>query len=79
MPTVAREKGCEFIVHTRELPFEPPHVHVRFGDDEVRIELNGGTFMEEPPTGRRRAILQAYARHAEAIRLTWARLHEGKR
>lgn len=79
MPTVAREKGFEFIVHTRELPFEPPHVHVRFGDDEVRIELNGGTFMEDPPTGKRRTILQTYARHAEAIRLTWARLHEGKR
>jgi hypothetical protein len=56
MPTVVREKGYEFIVHTRELPFEPPHVHVRFGDDEVRIELNGGTFMEDPPTGKRRTI-----------------------
>ena len=69
MPTVAREKGIEFIVHTRELPFEPPHVHVRFGDDEVRIELNGGTFLEEPPPGKRRAIVQAYVRHVEEIRL----------
>ena len=77
MPTVARERGFEFIVHTRELPFEPPHVHVRFGDDEVRIELNGGTFLEEPPAGKRRAILRAYARHVEEIRLAWARLHEG--
>ncbi len=79
MPTVVREKGLEFIVHPRELPFEPPHVHVRFGEDEVRIELNGGTFMEEPLPGKRRAILQAYARHAEKIRLVWAELHEGKR
>ena len=79
MPTVVRERGLEFIVHTRELPFEPPHVHVRFGEDEVRIELNGGTFMEEPTPGKRRTILQAYARHAEKIRLVWAQLHEGKR
>lgn len=76
MPTVAREKGIEFIVHTRELPFEPPHVHVRFGDDEVRIELNGGTFLEEPPPGKRRAIVQAYARHVGEIRLAWGRFHE---
>lgn len=79
MPTVVKERGLEFIVHTRELPFEPPHVHVRFGDDEVRIELNAGTFMEEPPPGRRRVILQSYARHVEKIRLVWAQLHEGKR
>ncbi len=79
MPTVVREKGLEFIVHSRELPFEPPHVHVRFGEDEVRIELNGGTFMEEPPPGRRRTIVQAHARHAEKIRLVWAQLHERKR
>jgi hypothetical protein len=79
MPTVVRERGLEFIVHSRELPFEPPHVHVRFGKDEVRIELNGGSFMEEPPPGRRRAIMQAYARHAAKIRLVWAQLHEGKR
>jgi len=76
MPTVAREKGIEFIVHARELPFEQPHDHIRCGDDEVRIELNGGTFLEEPPPGKRRAIVQAYARHAEEIRLAWARFHE---
>jgi len=43
MPTVVREDGYSFVIHTRELPFEPPHVHVRFGREEVRIELLGGT------------------------------------
>lgn len=41
--TVARDGEFSFIIHTRELPFEPPHMHVSFGGDEVRIELGGGT------------------------------------
>ncbi|MFO7893958.1 MAG: DUF4160 domain-containing protein [Longimicrobiales bacterium] len=63
------------MIHTRELPFEPPHVHVRFDGDEVRIELIGGTFMEEPPLGKRRGIMDAYARHATDIRRAWADFH----
>jgi hypothetical protein len=39
VPTVARDGEFAFIVHTRELPFEPPHVHTIFGGDEIRIEL----------------------------------------
>lgn len=73
---MARDGEFRFIVHTDELPFEPPHVHVRFGGQEVRIELEGGTFMDEPPSGKYRAILEAYARHAKEIRATWARIHE---
>ncbi len=75
MPTVAREGEFSFIVHTEELPFEPPHVHVRFAGQEVRIELDSGTFMEEPLAGKRRAILKAYAKHADEIRETWDRIH----
>lgn len=76
MPTVAREEEFCFVVHTNELPFEPPHVHVRFSDGEVRIELDGGTFMDEPPPGKRRAILKAYNKHAEEIRRVWERIHK---
>jgi hypothetical protein len=75
VPTVAREGEFAFIVHTRELPFEPPHVHVRFGGEEVRIELVGGTFLDEPPEGKRRAIVDAYRKHAAAIRAAWDRIH----
>ena len=76
MPTVAREGEFEFIVHTRELPFEPPHVHVQFGGHEVRIELRGDTFMKEPPAGKKAAILEAYRKHAVQIRATWDRIHK---
>lgn len=48
MPTVVQDGGYSFIVHTRELPFEPPHVHVAFGGEEVRIELLGGTSRSDP-------------------------------
>jgi len=75
MPTVIQEGAFSFIVHSRELPFEPPHVHVRFADDEVRIELLGGTFMDEPPPGKKQAILKAFRRHAGAIWKTWEAFH----
>jgi hypothetical protein len=77
MPTVAREGEFRFVIHTKESPLEPPHVHVWFGGQEVRIRLNSGTFMEEPPPGKRRAILRAYRKHAKAIREAWDRIHGG--
>ena len=79
MPTVAREGGFSFVVHSRELPFEPPHVHVLFGDDEIRIEPAGGELLEDPPPGRRRAILDAYRRHAAEIWTCWEALHGSTR
>ncbi|MFQ5933635.1 MAG: DUF4160 domain-containing protein [Dehalococcoidia bacterium] len=65
-------------MRTNELPFEPPHVHVWFGGEEVRIELEDGTFMDDPPPGKRRAILTAYAKHTEEIWATWTRIHESE-
>lgn len=77
MPVVVRDGEFTFIVHTHELPFEPPHVHVRFAGEEVRIELVGGTFMEHPPPGKRRAIRKAFHAHAALIRRTWDEIHDG--
>jgi len=49
MPTVAVEGQFRFVVNTRENSFEPPHVHVWVGNEDIcRIELNGGVFMENP-------------------------------
>ena len=46
-----------FVVNTRDNGFEPPHVHVRVGYEDVcRIELNGGTYMDSPPPGDFRGI-----------------------
>lgn len=75
MPTVAQEGPFSFIIHTREHPFEPPHVHVRFGSEEVRVELCAGILMDEPPAGARRAIVQAYKRHCREIRKRWEAIH----
>ena len=69
MPTVAIESQFRFVVNTRENGFEPPHVHVWVGNEDVcRIELNGGTYMDEPPPGNFRDILTAYSRYAGDIR-----------
>ena len=76
MPTVATEGQFRFVVNTRENAFEPPHVHVWVGNEDVcRIELNSEKFMEEPPPGEQRNILLAYRKHADAIRKTWDDIH----
>ena len=76
MPTVIIEGRFRFVVNTRENLFEPPHVHVWVDRDDVcRIELNAGTFMDDPPPGEFRAIMRAYARHAAAIREAWDEVH----
>ena len=75
MPTVATEGQFRFIINTRENAFEPPHVHVWVGnEDACRIELNGESYMDDPPPGDYRDIMQAYAKHATAIRETWDRI-----
>jgi hypothetical protein len=77
LPTVAREGQFSFVINTRELPFEPPHVHVWLSNESVcRIELNSGAYMDEPPPGRWRDILASYKRHAVEIRAEWDRIHE---
>ncbi|MBI2171294.1 MAG: DUF4160 domain-containing protein [Chloroflexi bacterium] len=77
MPTVAEEGPYQFRINTRELPFEPPHVHVWASTESLcRIELNGGGFMDEPPPGAQRAILAAYRKHAAIMREMWDRLHQ---
>lgn len=40
---------------------------IQFGGEEVRIELLGGTFMEDPPPGKRRAIVVVFRRHVATI------------
>ena len=74
-PTLTRNGEFTFEVHTRELPYEAPHVHVEFGDSELRISLDDGSFMEEPPAGKRRALLAAFGRNARQIRSCWERIH----
>ena len=77
MPTVAREGRNRFVVNTRENEFEPPHVHVWVGREDVcRIELNSAGFMDEPPPGDYRIILDAYTRYAEGIRKVWDDIHQ---
>ncbi len=78
MPTIVEEGEYKFIVHTHELPYEPPHVHVRFGGEEVRINLDSGRFMDSPPAGRRGDIMDIYERNAAAIREEWDRIHQSQ-
>ncbi|MBM3942764.1 MAG: DUF4160 domain-containing protein [SAR202 cluster bacterium] len=76
MPTVVTEGQFRFVVNTRENDFEPPHVHIWVGNEDLcRIALNDGRFLDQPPPGSYRSILDAYQKHAEAIRREWDRVH----
>lgn len=76
MPTIVEEGQFKFVIYTRENDFEPPHVHVWKGNDNVcRLELNSGQFMENPPPGNYNKILEIYWRYAEVIRCEWDRIH----
>lgn len=56
MPTVVKGR-FRLVVNARENSFEPPHIHVWVGNQDVcRVELNGGTFVELPPAGTLRNI-----------------------
>jgi hypothetical protein len=77
MPTIAEEGQYKFVIYTRENTFEPPHVHIFVGSEDVcRLELNGGQFMDEPPPGEYRSMLEVYRKHAAAIREQWDRIHK---
>ena len=76
MPTVAMEGQFRFVVNTRENGFEPPHVRVWVGNEDVCcIELNDGTYMDHPSPGDFRDILRAYSKYAEDIRNPWDNIH----
>lgn len=76
MPAIVEEGPFRFVIYTRENYFEPPHVHVWVGNEDIcRLELNGGRFMDNPPPGESRNILKAYRKHAEIIRQEWDRIH----
>jgi len=76
MGTIVEEGQYKFVIYTREKDFEPPHVHVWIGNENVcRLELNGGQFMENPPSGNYREILSIYRRYGEVIRRGWDEIH----
>lgn len=76
MPTVAIVGQYQFVIRTRELEFEPAHVHVRVGNEDwARILLDSGEYSHEPPPGHYRSILEAFDAHAADIRAEWFRIH----
>jgi hypothetical protein len=76
MPTVANVGPYKFMINTLENSYEPPHVHVWIGNEDLcRIELISGSFMEPPPRGERRSIMKAFTEHAGAIREKWNEIH----
>ena len=65
MPTVATEVQFRFVVNTRENEFEPPHVHVWVGNEDVcrMSSTASGSW-----TSRRPATTAASSTHTEDMR-----------
>ena len=76
MAAAIREGNLKFHVWPNDHP--PPHVHVLVEGEEVRINLLTDEFMDEPPPGKRRAIMKAYRRHRNALVQLWKE-YEGQR
>lgn len=57
---------------------EPPHVHVQFGGEEVRINLQDGSLLDPAPKGHARKVRRLYRKHLEAIRAAWERYHPSR-
>ena len=77
MPTVVIEGNLRFVINTRENLNEPPHVHVWIGGQSVcRIGLQDGEFMEKPPDGTARKIMDVYVRHASDFNQVWFSIHK---
>ena len=77
MPTVVIDGRFRFVVNTRENRFEPPHVHVWVDNqDSCRINIVSGAFIENPPPGARRDILDAYRKTSQLIKEVWETIHE---
>lgn len=77
MPTVVIEGRFRFVINTRENRYEPPHVHVWVDNqDTCRISLLTGNFLERPPAGTQRDIMDAYRKNLVVIKEMWESIHE---
>jgi hypothetical protein len=76
MPTIFEEGHIRFFLNTHEKTYEPPHIHVWIGKEDVcRLNLIDGSFMENPPPGEYSNIMTAYRKHAASIRRKWDEIH----
>ena len=78
MPIVVYEDSFKFFICPNDHP--PPHVHVKFTDGgDCRIDLLAGDFIDTPPRGTRRKIMEAYYENIERILASWEQYHPDKR
>ena len=74
MPTIVRDDGIIFVIHTND--HLPAHVHVKLQDGkECRINLMSGKFMDAAPAGMTKKIRESYFRNAGTILAAWEKYH----
>ena len=80
MPTILREGGWRFVIHTDD--HAPPHVHViRPGGGEVKVSLPGaGEYVtvlrvKDLPTHEAMRAVRLVEEHRERLLLAWGEIH----
>lgn len=74
-PRVWSYGQVDFFIRTRESAHEPPHIHVKSPQFEVRVNLITGAFMEPPPKGKAKWLHAIVKEHLEEFRQAWDRYH----
>jgi hypothetical protein len=72
VPTIAIEGIYKLTINANDHP--PPHTHVRWSGDEVRIELRGLQPLD-PFAGKLKPIVAAVRKHRRELIAAWDRYH----
>ena len=69
MPTVSRFFGIVVFLNYRD--HSPPHFHARYGEDEVTVEIKGGTVTGKMSKRALRLVLEWAALHEDDLMRNW--------
>jgi hypothetical protein len=75
VPVVARQGAFRLVVHARDHP--PPHVHVKHGSNEVRVNLLTLEVMDPGPVPC--GCVEAVLSHLDRLLRAWERYHRSRR
>ena len=76
VPTVSRFFGIVVFLNYRD--HQPPHFHATYGDDEVTVEIRGGTVTGTMSKRALRLVLEWAEIHEEALMQNWDLAREHK-
>lgn len=75
MPLISRFLGISIYINSRD--HNPPHLHIRFGGEDVMFDIKSLTIMQGTlPTGLRERVTQWATLHQEELLQNWETIRE---